>query len=105
MAWAGIFGIVIAGSVFTKSEQVYPGYAALLPVLATALVVTGGASATRSRGAAGAFFRTPTASTHWRHLVLVVPLALADFIIAAEYEGHAVSSGGELASDSRSHSA
>jgi peptidoglycan/LPS O-acetylase OafA/YrhL len=89
MGWAGLFGIVIAGNVFTSQTE-YPGYAALLPVLATALVITGGLG-NPVRGAVGAFLGcqplrlTGDASYslylwHWPIL-----------IIAAEYEGHTLS--------------
>ena len=89
MAWAGIFGIVIAGSVFTSQTE-YPGYAALLPVLATALVITGGLG-NPVRGAAGAFLgRQPlrlTGDTSYSLYLWHWPI----LIIAAQYEGHALS--------------
>ena len=58
MTWAGVGGILIAGVAFS-SGTAFPGYAALLPVMSTALVIVGGLAG-MSRAGAG---RPPSTST------------------------------------------
>jgi peptidoglycan/LPS O-acetylase OafA/YrhL len=49
MTWAGVGGILIAGVAFSSSTA-FPGYAALLPVMSTALVIVGGLAGTSRAG-------------------------------------------------------
>ncbi|EMY35236.1 acyltransferase 3 [Arthrobacter crystallopoietes BAB-32] len=86
MAWIGIAGIVAAGTAFT-SETAFPGYAALLPVVATVLVI--GANSTAS-GSPTTFLRAKPIQWlggvsysiylwHWP-LIVLAPFAAGDEI-------------------------
>jgi peptidoglycan/LPS O-acetylase OafA/YrhL len=56
LSWAGLAGILIASAWFTAATP-FPGWAALLPVLATAMVLVGGTGT--SSGGAGLVLGTP----------------------------------------------
>ena len=86
MSWVGLAGIVLAGVLFTSTTE-FPGYAALLPVLATVLVIVGGLGVSHRFGAGMLLRHQPFALTgdvsyafylwHWPILVIV-----------AEHAGH-----------------
>ena len=86
LTWVGMAGIVLAGVLFSSGTQ-FPGYAALLPVLGSALVIVGGLGGAPRFGV-GAILRyqpfqfvgdTSYAFYLWHWPILV---------IAAEYAGH-----------------
>lgn len=58
MSWVGVLGILIAAVVFGPGTP-FPGLAALLPVMSTALVLLGGLGSSPSRGAVLVLGRQP----------------------------------------------
>ena len=89
ITWAGLAGVCAAAMTYT-SQTPFPGYAALLPVLATALVVIGGLGAAPAWGAGRLLGRQPLRLIGdvsfgfylWHWPILVIP---------AEYLGHPLS--------------
>jgi peptidoglycan/LPS O-acetylase OafA/YrhL len=95
MGWAGVLAIGLAAVLFSE-RTAFPGYAALLPTVGTALVIAAGIGNERSRrGVGGLLGRAPLryvgdrsyAFYLWHWPVLV---------IAAYYTGHAISLGVNL---------
>jgi len=89
MTWVGLAGIFVAAVIFT-SATAFPGFAALLPVLSAALIISGGLGRSMRGGASVVLGRQPLRFIgdvsysfylwHWPVL-----------IIAAQYEGHDLS--------------
>ena len=87
--WLGLFGILLAAIAYDAGTA-FPGYAALLPVLSTGLVIAGGVRAAPLRGAVVVLGRRPLRLVgdvsysfylwHWPVLVIV-----------AGYVGHELS--------------
>jgi peptidoglycan/LPS O-acetylase OafA/YrhL len=89
LTWIGLAGILVATVTFGSGTP-FPGFAALLPVFAAALVVAGGAGEAHRAGAAVVLGRRP--------LRLVGDLSYAFYlwhwpvlVIAAQYAGHPLS--------------
>jgi peptidoglycan/LPS O-acetylase OafA/YrhL len=92
--WLGLAAILLAGVLYTRSTP-FPGYAALLPVLGSALVIAGGLGGMSRQGAGRVLGVRPMTVTgdisyslylwHWPVLV-----------IAAEHAGHPFSTGHNL---------
>ena len=90
--WLGLAGIAAAGMLFTTSTP-FPGYAALLPTLATAAVIAGGMGAP-AYGAAGVLSLRPMQAVgnwsfslylwHWPMLVIAAGYAERDLSIAVK---------------------
>jgi peptidoglycan/LPS O-acetylase OafA/YrhL len=86
--WTGLAGILCAGTLYSPGTA-FPGYAALLPVGATVLVLSAGLGGTPRRGPAVLLARAPFRFVGdvsysfylWHWPVLVIPM---------EYEGHAL---------------
>jgi peptidoglycan/LPS O-acetylase OafA/YrhL len=84
LSWLGLAGILLAAVVY-DSRTPFPGDAALLPVVATALVIAGGLAPNPDRGAAALLRRRPFQLTgdisyalylwHWPVLVLAASRA------------------------------
>jgi peptidoglycan/LPS O-acetylase OafA/YrhL len=89
MTWVGLAGITVAAVTYTGATS-FPGYAALLPVVSTALVLAGGVFPQPILGANAVLGRQPLRLIgdasysfylwHWPFL-----------IIAADYAGHTLS--------------
>jgi peptidoglycan/LPS O-acetylase OafA/YrhL len=94
MGWVGLGGIFVAATVFNQATA-FPGYAAALPVLSAALVLVGGIGGGATGGVNVLLSRQPLRFIgdasysfylwHWPAL-----------IIAAGYEGHALSTGTDV---------
>jgi peptidoglycan/LPS O-acetylase OafA/YrhL len=89
LSWVGLAGIMLAATAFSSGTP-FPGYAALLPVISTALVLTGGLGRPSAGGAARVLTRQPL------RLVGDVSYALylwhwPVLIVAAEYVGRPLS--------------
>ena len=89
LTWVGLAGIVVATGTFGSGTP-FPGFAALLPVVAAGLVIAGGAGQAHRAGAAVVLGRQP--------LRLVGDLSYAFYlwhwpmlVIAAQYAGHPLS--------------
>ena len=88
MQWAGLAMIAVRVCSDSTSTTPFPGTAALLPVVGTALVL-GRRVRPPSRGIAVAAREQADAGRR-QLVVLAVPVALALLIIAAEYAGHSL---------------
>ncbi len=95
LGWAGMLAIGIAAVLFSEATE-FPGYAALLPTIGTALVIAAGIGNERSqRGVGGLLGRAPMRYIGDRSYAFYLwhwPILL----IAAAYVGHAISVGVSL---------
>jgi len=89
MTWAGLIGITIAAITYTAATP-FPGYAALLPVVSTALMLGGGVFPQPRHGANALLGRQPLrliGDTSYSFYLWHWPF----LIIAAQYEGQRLS--------------
>lgn len=71
IGWLGLFGILVSIVIFT-SETFFPGYAAALPTISTALVILGGATQSRM---------SPTAILSLRPLVFIGLISYSLYLV------------------------
>ncbi len=95
LGWAGVLAIGLAAALFSEATE-FPGYAALLPTIGTALVIAAGIGNERSRrGVGGLLGRAPMRYVGDRSYAFYLwhwPVLL----IAASYAGHDLSLGVNL---------
>ncbi len=95
LGWAGVLAIGAAAVLFSDTTE-FPGFAALLPTIGTALVITAGIGNDRSRGGVGGLLgRRPMCYIGDRSYAFYLwhwPVLL----IAASYAGHGMSLGANL---------
>ncbi len=95
LGWAGVLAIGLAAVLFSEATE-FPGYAALLPTVGTALVIVAGIGNERPRGGVGGVLgRAPLRYVGDRSYAFYLwhwPVLL----IAASYVGHDLSAGVNL---------
>jgi len=88
MTWSGLVGICVSALTYTTSTP-YPGSAAALPVLSTALVIAGGAA--QSRFGAEVILKVPPMQWMGRLSYSLYLWHWPILIIATQYAGHPLS--------------